>query len=254
MAHHQHANRLVYAHDENYMGCNSYEDAHAQAERELGYTLDALRDTGVTVKCNTVARILGGNAFISIAKAGCKIFADLKLFDVQSTIANDGSWLRLVPELNILTVAEDVHPVVFEKLAIQLPKTIIAPINPLTDLGDKEFSRRGEVNRKIATKRFFERVGELRTKGLVCSPKDIKYVSKSVSVNNTKMICPGIRPSWANVPGDTNAVNALTHQEAIRAGADILVVGSPLRYNGKLRENTLHLLDEIGDILEGERG
>jgi hypothetical protein len=56
------------------------------------------------------------------------------------------------------------------------------------------------------------------------------------------------------VPGDTNSANALTHQEAIMAGAQVLVVGTPLRFKGKLRENTLRLLDEVGDLLEGERG
>jgi orotidine-5'-phosphate decarboxylase len=72
--------------------------------------------------------------------------------------------------------------------------------------------------------------------------------------NRQTIICPAIRPSWASVPGDTNSANALTHQEAIMAGAQVLVVGTPLRFKGKLRENTLRLLDEVGDLLEGERG
>jgi orotidine-5'-phosphate decarboxylase len=152
-----------------------------------------------------------------------------------------------------LTVSERVHPIAFEKLAKQLPNTIIAPVDPLTDLTDKEFKRRGEKDRATATNHFFKRIHELNTKGLICAAKDIAEMPKNLRKNTLK-ICPGNRPDWTIVPGDTNAVNAMTHQDAIRAGADILVIGSPLRYNNDLRGNTLRVLDEIGGLLEGECG
>lgn len=253
MAPHPHAHRLVYALDDNFAGCRDFKGAYAQAATSLERTLEALRDTGVTIKGNSVFRLLGGVSLFTVVEAGCEIFADYKLFDVQSTIANDGSWLRLVPNLKILTVSEQVHPIVFEKLAQQLPHTIIAPINPLTDSSDAEFKRRGEVDRATATRNFFDRVSELGARGIICSPNNIERMPPELRQRQTK-ICPAIRPAWAAVPGDTNAVNALTHQNAIRAGTDVLVIGSPLRYNNDLRGNTLRVLDEIGELLEGERG
>jgi orotidine-5'-phosphate decarboxylase len=253
MAPHPHANRLAYALDVTFDNCPDFSAAFELATRTLDDTLQALQGTGVIIKGNSVFRLLGGMALIIVASEGCKIFADYKLFDVQSTIKNDASWLKHIPSLEILTVAEDVHPKVFKQLAEYLPDTIIAPINPLTDLGDTEFKRRGEKSRSHATKTFFERVSELGARGIICSAKDIPQMP-NVLRNSQTIICPAIRPSWASVPGDTNSANSLTHQEAIKAGAQVLVVGSPLRFEGKLRENTLRLLDEVGDLLEGERG
>lgn len=249
MAPHPFADRLVYALDVNFDDCKGFKEIYAKAAEGLDRTLDALKGTGVTIKGNSVFRVLGAMALMTVASAGCFIFADYKLFDVQSTIANDTSWLKHVPNLKILTVAEAVHPKVFANLSTMLPDVIVAPVNPLTDLSDAEFKRRGEVSRDFATTAFFNRAIELPAKGIICSPKDISKMTDAFR-SSRKIITPGIRPSWSVVEGDTNALNALTHQDAIRAGADILVVGTPLRFKNDLRNNTLRILDETGETVQ----
>ncbi len=42
------------------------------------------------------------------------------------------------------------------------------------------------------------------------------------------VVCPGIRPEWAAVPGDDQK-RITTPFKAIREGADYLVVGRPIR-------------------------
>ena len=42
------------------------------------------------------------------------------------------------------------------------------------------------------------------------------------------MVCPAIRPAWAAVPGDDQK-RVMTPYEAVKAGADYIVVGRPIR-------------------------
>ncbi len=230
--------------------CTSVEEVQEKAKRFLDATLSAFGDLGIVIKGNTLFRLLGSSALVEVRSAGCQIFGDYKLFDVRGTLENDASWLRLFFGLHILTVAEDVHPDVFSMLKLVLPDVIVAPVNPLTDLSDAQFARRGEVSRADATRAFFARVATLQAQGVICAPSDLQYAPAGFT-EGREIITPAIRPEWAVLPGDKNAANALTPRQAILNGATKLVVGSPLRHNGTLRDNALRVLDEIGEAIGG---
>lgn len=246
---HPHAHQLAYALDVNFNDCYNIKEVHVKAAKELESAMDALRDLGIIIKGNTLFRVLGMTALTFLGAAGFKIFADYKAFDVRSTLQNDASWLRLFPNISILTVSERVHPDAFVNFAKDMPGTVIAPIDPLTDLSDAEFKRRGEVNRGFASSAFFKRVAELPASGIICSPRDLQYAPPGFATGRT-IITPAIRPKFATIEGDTNAGNALTPRDAILAGSDCLVLGSPLRHNGTLRSNALRVLDEIAEAME----
>ncbi len=245
---HDHAHQLIYAADLSFTDCSDIRAAHIKAAQFLEETTEALRDTGIVIKGNTLFRFHGNISMCHIAAAGLKIFADYKLFDVQDTCSNDFSWLRLVPNIEILTICERVHPAVFEEAARVLPNTVIAPIYPLTDLKDNDFRERGESNRTTAVMEFFWRAAKLPAKGSISSAGDLAFAPDGFMVEH-EAITPAIRPEWYFEPGDKNAVNALTPRKAILAGATRLVIGSPLRKNGDLRGNALRVLDEIGEAL-----
>jgi orotidine-5'-phosphate decarboxylase len=204
----------------------------------------------IIIKGNTMFRLLGAPALMLLVKNGFKIFGDYKLFDVRDTVKNDVSWLRLIPNLAILTIAEHVHPETFATAQVLLPETIIAAIHPLTDLGDGEFKQRGERSREYAVRTFFKRVQSLSTAAVICAPRDIPQHF----IGHREIITPAVRPDWAVLPGDKNAINALTPRAAILAGATKLVLGSPLRVNDDLRGNTLRVLDEIGEAIIERNG
>ncbi|MEK7638999.1 MAG: orotidine 5'-phosphate decarboxylase / HUMPS family protein [Patescibacteria group bacterium] len=250
---HEHAHRLIYAADFSFDKATDLKEAYVQASRMFGEVIDSLGPLGITIKGNTLFRFLGYSALKIAADADLRIFADYKLFDVQSTMKNDFSWLRLVPHLDILTIAEDVHRSVFKTAADTLLDTIIAPVNPLTDLSDEDFRYRGETSREYAVRAFFARVADLPATGVICSPVDLKLAPAGFT-ENREIITPAIRPAGAVVPGDTNAGNALTPRQAILAGATKLVIGSPLRLNNDLRGNALRVLDEIGETVTERNG
>lgn len=241
--------RLIYAVDMRFEAGLSLQEVTDQAKRELAYCCKSLDGLGITLKGNTIFRILGAEAFKQLADAGCSVFADYKLFDTQATCQNDCSWLATVPNLEILTVQADVHSRVFEELSRLLPATIIAPVKVLTDLDDEYFIERDEGNRKEATQKFFAYVTTLKANGIICSPIDLECAPTDL-LTSREIITPGIRPAYLPVESDQNAVNSLTPTEAIALGADRLVIGAPLRYQNNLRDNAKRVLEEISLALE----
>ena len=63
--------------------------------------------------------------------------------------------------------------------------------------------------------------------GVVCAGTEAAAV-KAAFGPDFLVVCPGIRPAWAAVPGDDQQ-RVMTPYEAIKAGADYIVVGRPIR-------------------------
>jgi orotidine-5'-phosphate decarboxylase len=60
--------------------------------------------------------------------------------------------------------------------------------------------------------------------GAVCSPQEVSQL-RSVCGDNFLLVCPGVRPSWAQTDDQKRS---MTPSEAIQAGADYLVIGRPI--------------------------
>jgi orotidine-5'-phosphate decarboxylase len=61
--------------------------------------------------------------------------------------------------------------------------------------------------------------------GVICSPRELPLITKYEMYKNFIKVVPGVRPSWA-ASGDQKRV--MTPGDAIRAGADYLVIGRPI--------------------------
>ena len=62
--------------------------------------------------------------------------------------------------------------------------------------------------------------------GVVCSGKDVEEVKAFCGTDFITMV-PGIRPTWHTTKDDQERI--ATPTQAIRAGADYLVIGRPIR-------------------------
>lgn len=61
--------------------------------------------------------------------------------------------------------------------------------------------------------------------GVICSPRELQALSRHEIFSSFLKVVPGVRPAWA-AAGDQKRV--MTPGEAIRAGADYLVIGRPI--------------------------
>ncbi len=77
--------------------------------------------------------------------------------------------------------------------------------------------------------------------GMICSPREIGPLRQTFG-DSLKLVVPGIRPAGA-APGDQK--RTLTPGEAIKAGADYLVIGRPITAAGSPRAAALAINDEI---------
>jgi orotidine-5'-phosphate decarboxylase len=60
--------------------------------------------------------------------------------------------------------------------------------------------------------------------GAVCSPQEVEHLRK-VCGQDFILVCPGIRPSWAEA---IDQQRSMTPKAAFQAGADYLVIGRPI--------------------------
>jgi len=158
------------------------------------------------------------------ASGGREVFLDLKLHDIPHTVEGAA---RSVAELapDYLTVhASGGHDMV--RAAVEaLPDTVVVGVTILTSLSQDDLARVGMTgSARDAVRRLAVLAVSAGARGLVCSPLEVADVRREVGADVT-LITPGVRPSGSS-SGDQSRV--ATPEQALAAGADLLVIGRPL--------------------------
>lgn len=78
---------------------------------------------------------------------------------------------------------------------------------------------------KAAVLQFARDANTAGCDGIICSPQELEFLGKQKELGDLIKVTPGVRPEWAAV-GDQKRV--MTPGEAIKAGADYLVIGRPI--------------------------
>jgi len=152
------------------------------------------------------------------------VFLDLKLNDIPATVAGAArSVARLRPEL--LTV-HAVGGMAAVRAAVEAaPDTKIVAVTVLTSLGDTDLERLGVAGPVgDAVRRLAALAVEAGARGLVCSPREVAAVRAEVGPDIT-LITPGVRPAGSEA---NDQARIATPEEALQAGADLLVIGRPI--------------------------
>jgi len=153
--------------------------------------------------------------------SGVRIFLDLKLHDILATVASAvRAVARLRPQL--ITVHAAGGPAMIRAAVEAAPGTPIAAVTALTSLNGEDLDRIG-VPGGIAdwVLRLAAMAVEAGASGLVCSPREVAAVRDEVGPGIT-LITPGVRPAGAD---RHDQARVATPEEALRAGADLLVIG-----------------------------
>jgi orotidine-5'-phosphate decarboxylase len=156
--------------------------------------------------------------------SGVKIFLDLKLHDIPATVTGAArAMARLRPEL--LTVHAAGGPEVIRAAVEGAPVTTIAAVTVLTSLNQATLEQIGMLGpMSDAVRRLAVLAVEAGARGLVCSPQEVAAVRAEVGPDIT-LITPGVRPVGSSVHDQARTA---TPEEALRAGANLLVIGRPI--------------------------
>jgi orotidine-5'-phosphate decarboxylase len=167
----------------------------------------------------------GPDAVASVRGAsGVDIFLDLKLNDIPATVAGAARAVaRLRPAL--LTVHAAAGSAAIRAAAEAAPDTRIVAVTVLTSLCEGDLSQIGLAGPvSEAARRLAVLAVESGARGLVCSPQEVAAIRADVG-DDVLLITPGVRPAGAAV---NDQARVATPEEALRSGADLLVIGRPI--------------------------
>ena len=156
--------------------------------------------------------------------SGVRIFLDLKLHDIPATVTGAARAVaRLRPDLLTVHAAGGWEVV---RAAVEgAPDTAVAAVTVLTSLSQADLDRIGLTgSMSDAVRRLAVLAVDAGARGLVCSPHEVPAVRAEVGPG-ILLITPGIRPAGASA---NDQARTATPEEALRAGADLLVIGRPI--------------------------
>ena len=178
--------------------------------------------------------------------SAANIFLDLKLHDIPATVRRA---LRSAAKMGIkyitihssegeeiLETAQEVKGSGLEVLAITLLTSTSA--SSLSKLWMSENIDTAALVLDRAT-----RAQKSGCAGVVCSGEEAKVI-KLKCAEGFKIVVPGIRPEWARVLDDDQNRIA-TPAQAIKGGADMIVVGRPIRDSEDPRAAAQRIIEEV---------
>lgn len=168
----------------------------------------------------------GPSAVRAVHDAGARCFLDLKLHDIPATMAA-ATARAVADEVAFLTVHAAAGPSALRAVAevARGSRTQLLAVTVLTSLDAAELSAVGLDAPASAAARLAAVATSAGVSGLVCSPQEVSALRAVVGPSGVLMV-PGVRPAGA-AAGDQRRV--ATPADTIRAGADYLVVGRPIR-------------------------
>ncbi|MCZ8187143.1 MAG: orotidine-5'-phosphate decarboxylase [Beijerinckiaceae bacterium] len=204
--------------------------------------VDRLGDQGRFYKIGYELAFVGG---IDLAKAliaaGKHVFLDLKLHDIPNTIEKGVSQIAGLGARFLTVHAYPQTMRAAAKGAAGSSLTVLG-VSVLTSMDDADLVEAGYA-RPVAemVPLRARQVMAAGIGGLVCSATDIGVVRAAVGPD-LLLVTPGIRPA-GDVVGDQKRI--MTPQDAIRAGADHLVIGRPITASADPAGALARILDDL---------
>lgn len=127
-------------------------------------------------------------------------------------------------------------------------------VTVLTTFDEKDVEHiYGQTSSVFKVMQFARDAAQAGMDGIVCSPKELMALRHAQLPKGFLKVTPGVRPDWA-FQDDQKRV--MTPAEAIRAGADYLVIGGPIRKPpaeiGTPVDAAKRIAEEIAEALEEE--
>ena len=160
----------------------------------------------------------------TLARAGKRVFLDMKLHDIENSVAKG---VENVARLGVNFLTVHAYPQTM-KAAVAARRGSglkILAVTVLTSYDDIDLAESGySMGVDALVARRAQQAHDLGVDGLVCSPEEASPLRLAVG-HDMLFVTPGIRPQGA-ARGDQKRVTTPT--QAIAAGADYLVVGRPV--------------------------
>ncbi|NUS69597.1 MAG: orotidine-5'-phosphate decarboxylase [Ensifer adhaerens] len=167
----------------------------------------------------------GGLEFArDLAKSGKKVFLDMKLLDIDNTVAKG---VENIAKMGMSMLTLHAYPKAM-KAAVEAAKgsdLCLLGVTVLTSMDEQDVIDAGyEYDPHTLVLRRAEQARAAGMGGIVCSAEESAAVRKIIGPDMA-LVTPGIRPAGAD-KGDQKRV--MTPSEALKAGSSHLVVARPI--------------------------
>ncbi len=165
----------------------------------------------------------------SITALGVPVFLDLKFHDIPNTVVGAvRAALPLAPfMLNVHASggAQMMRAAASEAARFGPGRPMMLAVTVLTSLGEDDLSALGVAGgTKAQVRRLAALARDSGMDGVVCSPREIEALRADFGPD-FKLVTPGIRPQGSAKDDQTRT---LSPAEAVKIGADYLVIGRPI--------------------------
>jgi len=193
-------------------------------------------------KVGIILHSVAGSGFVrELVRRGKKVFLDLKFLDIADTVRDA---VRQVSGLGVtfLTVHAERQAMKAAAEGRAGSDLRILAVTLLTNLGISDLEETGiRMSPGEVVLRRARMAAECGCDGVISSGREAALIRKKTG-GRLLIVTPGVRPAGSSSDGHKRLV---TPSDAIRAGADYLVVGRPIRNAADRRSAASSILEEM---------
>lgn len=169
---------------------------------------------------------------------GKKVFVDLKLYDIPNTVA---AAVRQLGQLDVQLTTVHGDDAILEAALREKKDVKILAVTVLSNLGQRDLRDMGiECNLQELVLKRAKRAKFLGCDGVVCAGSEARMVREQLG-DGGLIVTPGIRSQGQQ--DDQKRISSAG--EALKNGADYLVVGRPIARSNDPRAEALKIQEEI---------
>jgi orotidine-5'-phosphate decarboxylase len=185
----------------------------------------------------------GRAGYQRLARLGVPVFLDLKLHDIPTTVGRAlKSLMTLEPSPKLINVHASGGRAMIEAAATAVAgRSKLIAVTVLTSLTASDLDEIGLVDGERAATSLARLAKNSGADGVVCSPLEVARIKAEFGASFLAVV-PGVRPANA---GADDQKRIATPREALKAGADLLVIGRPITQ----AENPARAAQQIADEL-----
>lgn len=226
-----------------------------ETAREARKLFDTLRHVVGMFKIGSQLFTVAGPGIVrEIVKAGGRVFLDLKFHDIPNTVAAAGvEAARLgVSIFNVHAAGGSemmrgvAHAVANASERESFPRPSVIAVTVLTSADARTLAEIGVASGPAEQVRALAKLAaECGMDGVVASPHEVALVRETVNEQNFLIVTPGVRPLGSS---RDDQKRVMTPAEAVRAGADYLVVGRSILKAPDPARAAHEIKDEIEEV------
>jgi orotidine-5'-phosphate decarboxylase len=187
-----------------------------------------------------------------IITGGERVFLDLKFHDIPNTVAGavEAAARLGVSILNVHTLGGSemmraAAHAVGDRGLMWITRPAVLGVTVLTSMDKADLDDIGVKVSDVANQvvRLAALARDSGLDGIVASPHEIRLIREKIAAERFIVLTPGIRPAWSAAKGDQKRIAAPA--DALRDGADFIVIGRAITHHPEPRAAAERILEEI---------